>query len=80
MITPGLGPRMGGTAEKWAREDAYCAALAGIACSLGMIPLSGRDLIPPMPVLYFEDMTHFNEGGSAIFANHLLHAMGWERK
>ena len=80
VITPDLGPRMGGTAEKWVREDAYCAALAGIARSLGMTPLSGRDLIPPMPVLYFEDMTHFNEGGSAIFANHLLHAMGWERK
>ena len=45
-----------------------------------MIPLAGRELIPPMPVLYFEDMTHFNEAGSAVFANHLLYAMGWERK
>lgn len=80
VITPDLGPRTGGTAEKWAREDAYCVSLAGIARRYGMIPLAGRELIPPMPVLYFEDMTHFNEGGSAIFANHLLHAMGWKRK
>lgn len=80
VITPDLGPRIGGTAEKWAREDGYCASLTGIARSFGMIPLSGRELIPPMPVLYFEDMTHFNEGGSAVFANHLLYAIGWERR
>ena len=80
VITPDLGPRTGGTAEKWAREDAYCMALAGIARGLGMTALAGRELIPPMPVLYFEDMTHFNEGGSAVFANHLLYAMGWNRR
>ena len=80
VILPDLGPRIGGTAEKWAREDGYCAALSGIARSYGMKPLSGQELIPPMPVLYFEDMTHFNEAGSAVFANHLLYAMGWERK
>ena len=80
VITPDLGPRIGGTAEKWAREDGYCVSLAGIARSLGMKPLAGRELIPPMPVLYFDDMTHFNEGGSAVFAEHLLYAVGWGRK
>lgn len=75
VITPDLGPRTGGSAEKWQREDAYCAALAQISRGLHMTPLAGRELIPPMPVLYFEDMTHFNEAGSAIFANNLLYAV-----
>lgn len=74
-VLPDLGPRTGGSAEKWRREDDYCASLASICRNRGIIPLPGRELIPPMPVLYFEDETHFNEAGSAIFANNLLYAM-----
>lgn len=73
VITPDMGPRQGGTTEKWEREDLYCHALAETAAGLGMDVLYGRELIPPMPVLYFEDMVHFNEAGSAVFANHLLY-------
>lgn len=57
------------------RRDAYCAGLTELCRARSISALPGKPLIPELDALYFGDHVHFNEAGSAIFADRLLYTI-----
>jgi len=75
-ILPDFIPREGVQEDYWTRLPPYCAALSDLCAAAGISVISGRSLIPALPVLFYGDHVHFNEAGSALFAGNLLHILG----
>ena len=75
VLLPDFFPEEGESEAILLRRDSYCDGLAAIGSSHVMHVLSGRPLIPALPSLYCSDLVHFNEAGSAVFANRLLYAV-----
>ena len=61
------------------RLDEYCRELTGLCRTRGITVFSGKPLIPALPALFCGDHVHFNEAGSAVFANRLLNAVRLSR-
>jgi lysophospholipase L1-like esterase len=61
------------------RLDEYCRELTGLCLARGITVFSGKPLIPALPALFCGDHVHFNEAGSAVFANRLLNAVRLSR-
>ena len=61
------------------RLDDYCRELTALCRVRGITVFSGKPLIPALPALFCSDHVHFNEAGSAIFANRLLNAVRLSR-
>ena len=74
-ILPDFVPQEGVQEDYWTRLPHYCAALAELCAARGIIAISGRSLIPAIPVLFYGDHIHFNEAGSALFAGNLLNTL-----
>ncbi len=74
-ILPDFSPKGDCSEAYWQRMQPYCDGLSSISRSYGIPAISGKPLIPDLKYLFFDDYTHFNEAGSAIFANQLLYAI-----
>lgn len=74
-ILPDFIPQEGVNAEYWQRLPLYCADLAALCADYAIPAIAGKDLIPALPTLFCGDHIHFNEAGSAIFANRLLYSI-----
>ena len=61
------------------RLDGYCRELTALCRARGIAVFSGKPLIPALPALFCGDHVHFNEAGSAVFANRLLNAVRLSR-
>ena len=79
-IPPDFSPRGDCSDAYWNRMEPYCTGLAEISRLYGIHVIPGKILIPDLPDLFFEDLTHFNEAGSAIFAGNLQYAVGRIRR
>ncbi len=62
------------------RLDGYCRGLTDLCRSRRIAVFSGKPLIPALPALFCADHVHFNEAGSAVFANRLLYAVRQHEK
>ena len=71
LLLPDFFPEEGESEAILRRKDAYCGGLSSVGRSHGIAVLSGKPLIPALPVLYCSDLVHFNEAGSAVFADRL---------
>lgn len=75
VLLPDFFPEEGESEAILRRRDSYCEGLTAIGHSHVMHVLSGQPLIPALPSMYCADLVHFNEAGSAVFANRLLYTV-----
>ena len=74
-LLPDFSPRADASDAYWSRMEPYCTGLAECSLRHGIPAIAGKPLIPDLPILFFDDYTHFNEAGSAIFAGQLLYTL-----